>query len=215
MKEISHEGQTYVLKTDIEHAISARIQKIAAKASEAETRASDLQSQLDETSARTATVDTLAHQLEQAKAQLEQANTRYERHTTISKYGLNDSDMLDAVEWQYERAMQGRTKKDVVSLNDWLEQCVSEPQQAPALLRPHLQALAPQEQAVDAQQMQSLGASIQEQVIATPPAMNTGAQSAPPRVDDVLTRGLNDFEFYKQNRDTIISAYRNRNKHGV
>jgi len=49
----------------------------------------------------------------------------------------------------------------------------------------------------------------------TPPAMNTNAQSAPVRVDDVLSRGLNDFEFYKQNRDNVIAAYRNRNKHGV
>jgi hypothetical protein len=55
----------------------------------------------------------------------------------------------------------------------------------------------------------------QPQAMPTPPAMNTNAQSAPVRVDDVLSRGLNDFEFYKQNRDNVIAAYRNRNKHGV
>ena len=130
--------------------------------------------------------------------------------------------MLDAVEWQYERAMSGRAKKDLMSLGDWLDECVSAPDQAPALLRPHLQAIAPaQPQATDAAQVQALGRQMtqatpaQPQAMPTPPAMNTNAQSAPVRVDDVLSRGLNDFEFYKQNRDNVIAAYRNRNKHGV
>ena len=129
--------------------------------------------------------------------------------------------MLEAVEWQYERAMKGRAKKDLMSLGDWLDECVSAPDQAPALLRPHLQAIAPQ--ATDAAQVQALGEQMtqaqspapQAQAMPTPPAMNTNAQSAPVRVDDVLSRGLSDFEFYKQNRDNVIAAYRNRNKHGV
>jgi hypothetical protein len=86
-----------------------------------------------------------------------------------------------------------------------------------------LQAIAPaQPQATDAAQVQALGQQMtqatpapQAQAMPTPPAMNTNAQSAPVRVDDVLSRGLSDFEFYKQNRDNVIAAYRNRNKHGV
>jgi hypothetical protein len=222
MKTIEHEGAVYVLKSDMESAIQSRIQKIAHKAAEAEQRATELQSALDEASASRGSIDALASQLEQAQAQLAQANARYERHSTIAKYGLTDKDMLDAVEWQYERAMSGRAKKDLLSLGDWLDECVSAPEQAPALLRPHLQAIAPaQPQAIDASQVQALGRQMtqatpaQPQAMPTPPAMNTNAQSAPVRVDDVLSRGLNDFEFYKQNRDNVIAAYRNRNKHGV
>ena len=218
MKTIEHEGAVYVLKSEMESAIQSRIQKIAQKAAEAEQRASELQSALDEASAKTGSIDALASQLEQAQAQLAQANSRYERHSTIAKYGLTDKDMLEAVEWQYERAMKGRAKKDLMSLGDWLDECVSTPDQAPALLRPHLQAIAPQ--ATDAAQVQALGeqmtpAQPAAQAMPTPPAMNTNAQSAPVRVDDVLSRGLSDFEFYKQNRDNVIAAYRNRNKHGV
>ena len=219
MKTIEHEGAVYVLKSEMESAIQSRIQKIAQKAAEAEQRASELQSALDEASAKTGSIDALASQLEQAQAQLAQANSRYERHSTIAKYGLTDKDMLDAVEWQYDRAMNGRAKKDIVSLGDWLEQCVNAPQEAPALLRPHLQAIAQPAQ-TDAAQVQQLGEQMQQaqpaaQAMPTPPAMNTNAQSAPVRVDDVLSRGLTDFDFYKQNRDNVIAAYRNRNKHGV
>ena len=221
MKTIEHEGAVYVLKSEMESAIQSRIQKIAQKAAEAEQRASELQNALDEASAKTGSIDALAAQLEQAQAQLAQANSRYERHSTIAKYGLTDKDMLEAVEWQNERAMNGPAKKDLMSLGDWLDECVSAPDQARALLRPHLQAIAPQ--ATDAAQVQALGEQMtqaqspapQAQAMPTPPAMNTNAQSAPVRVDDVLTRGLSDFEFYKQNRDNVIAAYRNRNKHGV
>lgn len=221
MKTIEHEGAVYVLKSEMESAIQSRIQKIAQKAAEAEQRASELQSALDEASAKTGSIDALASQLEQAQAQLAQANSRYERHSTIAKYGLTDKDMLEAVEWQYERAMKGRAKKDLMSLGDWLDECVSAPDQAPALLRPHLQAIAPQ--AADSAQVQALGEQMtqaqipasQAQALPTPPAMNTNAQSAPVRVDDVLSRGLTDFEFYKQNRANVLDAYRNRNKHGV
>lgn len=219
MKTIEHEGAVYVLKSEMESAIQSRIQKIAQKASQAEERALQLQTALDEASAKTGSIDTLVAQLEQAQNQLTQANARYERHSTIAKYGLTDKDMLDAVEWQYDRAMNGRAKKDIVSLGDWLEQCVNAPQEAPALLRPHLQAIAQPAQD-DAAQLQQLGEQMQQaqpaaQAMPTPPAMNTNAQSAPVRVDDVLSRGLTDFDFYKQNRDNVIAAYRNRNKHGV
>ena len=223
MKTIEHEGAVYVLKSEMESAIQSRIQKIAQKAAQAEERALQLQTALDEASAKTGSIDTLVAQLEQAQNQLSQANARYERHSTIAKYGLTDKDMLDAVEWQYDRAMKGRAKKDIVSLGDWLEQCVSAPQEAPALLRPHLQAIAQPTQ-TDAAQVQQLGEQMQQaqpaaqpaaQAMPTPPAMNTNAQSAPVRVDDVLSRGLTDFDFYKQNRDNVIAAYRNRNKHGV
>lgn len=219
MKTIEHEGAVYVLKSEMESAIQSRIQKIAQKAAQAEERALQLQTALDEASAKTGSIDALAAQLEQAQNQLSQANARYERHSTIAKYGLTDKDMLDAVEWQYDRAMKGRAKKDIVSLGDWLEQCVNAPQEAPALLRPHLQAIAQPTQ-TDAAQLQQLGEQMQQaqpaaQPMPTPPAMNTNAQSAPVRVDDVLSRGLTDFDFYKQNRDNVIAAYRNRNKHGV
>lgn len=221
MKTIEHEGSTYVLKSEMESAIQTRIQKIAAKAADAEQRAQELQTELDEARASVGTVHTLAQELEQARAALANAETKYERHQTISRFGLTDKDMLEAVEWQYERAMNGRAKKDLMSLGDWLDECVSAPDQAPALLRPHLQAIAPQAadsaqvQALDEQMTQAQILASQAQAMPTPPAMNTNAQSAPVRVDDVLSRGLSDFEFYKQNRDNVIAAYRNRNKHGV
>lgn len=217
MNEITHEGKTYILKSDMENAISNRIQKIAGKASDAEARAQDLQAALDEASARVATVDTIAAQLDEAKKGLELANARYERHTTISKFGLTDNDMLEAVEWQYNRAMQNVEKKDQVQLSDWLQACVEAPQNAPALLRPHLQALNKTEATVEAAPPTSAAPAQPVNAVQqpTPPALNTGATAAPARVDDILTRGGSDFDFYQKNRDNIINAWRNRNKHGV
>jgi hypothetical protein len=42
MKTIDHEGQTYVLKTDMESAFKDRIQKLSARALQAEESAKDI-----------------------------------------------------------------------------------------------------------------------------------------------------------------------------
>ena len=47
MKTIEHEGQTFVLKSDIENAFKDRIQKLSARAIQAEEAAKAIQEQYD------------------------------------------------------------------------------------------------------------------------------------------------------------------------
>ena len=57
------------------------------------------------------------------------------------EHGLTDQDMVDAIEWQYNRAMAKTAKKDQLPLADWLQNHVENPDSAPQLLRPHLAKL--------------------------------------------------------------------------
>lgn len=218
MKTITHDGETYVLQSDMEQAIQNRISKIAGRANEAESRMKEMEQAMADMKNQVATVDMLHQQITDYKSQLDTANLRYERHATITKYGLNDGELLEAVEWQYERAMKNRAKKDQQSLADWLATCVEDPSNAPVVLRPHIQHLSQSnEKPIPGMEPQMEQQSMVEQVVTptptpppTPPRMNTGAIPTPTQHDDVLTRGLSDFEFYKQNREAVLSAFRKR-----
>lgn len=219
MKTITHDGETYVLQTDMEQAIQNRISKIAGRANDAESRMKEMEQSMAEMKNQVATVDMLHQQITDYKSQLDSANLRYERHATITKYGLNDGELLEAVEWQFERAMKNRAKKDQQSLADWLAGCVEDPSNAPLVLRPHIQSLNQPKTKSEPGEINEPGVqslSVEQANAPTPPPtqppprMNTGAIPTPTQHDDVLTRGLSDFEFYKQNREAVLSAFRKR-----
>jgi len=209
MQTIEQDGKTYVLKSDMESAISTRLQKMSARAAEAEAQATGLQEQIDTMQGRLSTIDTLQQQIEQYKTDVETANGRFSRYQAVSKYGLTDPEQLELVEWQYNRSMEKLPKKDRTDLGEWLNNLVADPTKAPIALRPHLQALQPVEAA--AEQTPGMQTITPEPAL-QPPRMNTGAvTNAPaPTSDNLIERGLRDLDFYREHRDQIRQAINKR-----
>jgi DNA repair exonuclease SbcCD ATPase subunit len=214
MKTITDDdGNVYVLKTDMESVIKDRIAKVSARAQQAEEQVRTLQTDLDAAKQSAGTSDVLAQQLEEYREQLQQANSRFDRYKAISKHGLVDDDMIEAIEWSYEKSQSKVSKKDRVSLTDWLESAVSNPDNAPTVLRPHLMQLQQQANSEQANSEQvtsepSSTPQVTPQVTQqTAPNVNAGAM---PPVDgpDIIQRGLNDSDFYQSNRDAIVKQWR-------
>ena len=219
---ITHEGVEYVKKTHVDEIVRQRIAKYSEKLTTAESRLSEYQSKLDEASAKVGLVDNLTQQVESLRGELTTANSRYERHTVISQYGITDNGVRDAVEWAYEREMQGRNKKDQQPLSDWMQTIHQNPDTAPAVLRPFISAPQASEQTEQAAQPQMQQQMPQTQMqpqmqmpqtqMQTPPpvapASNNGvaAQTGAPVPNDILKRAT-DPAFYSQNRDAIRQAY--------
>ena len=118
-------------------------------------------------------------------------------------------DMVEAVEWSYERAQKNVPKKDRQTLVEWLDTAVQNPEQAPSILRPHLQAL--QAEQAPSQEAPSQEATESQSLMQPPqaPVTNRGAR-APTDTADILTRAASDPEFYAQNREAIKKAWRAR-----
>ena len=212
MKEITHEGQTFVLKSDMENAIQTRLQKMSARAADAEDRAKQLQENIDSMSGRMGALDNLQQQIDDYKSKLDQANGRFSRYQAVSQYGLNDPEQMDLIEWTYERAMSKVAKKDQQPLESWLAGLVENPTSAPLSIRPHLQALQPQAQP---EQPQNQNTTIKPDPVMErpqPPRLNHGAIAAPPQTDNLIDRGLNDLEFYRENREAIKKAFYNNRR---
>ena len=214
MKTITDEdGNVYVLKTDMESVIKERIAKVSARAQQAEEQVRTLQTDLDAAKQSAGTSDVLAQQLEDYREQLQQANSRFDRYKAISKHGLVDDDMIEAIEWSYEKSQSKVSKKDRVSLTDWLESAVSNPDNAPTVLRPHLMQLQQQANSEQANSEQvtsepSSTPQVTPQVTQqTAPNVNHGAM---PPIDspDIIQRGLSDADFYQSNRDAIVKQWR-------
>ena len=214
MKTITDDdGNIYVLKSDMESVIKERIAKVSARAQQAEEQVRTLQTDLDAAKQSAGTSDVLAQQLEDYREQLQQANSRFDRYKAISKHGLVDDDMIEAIEWSYEKSQSKVSKKERVSLTDWLESAVSNPDNAPTVLRPHLMQLQQQANSEQANSEQvtsepSSTPQVTPQVTQqTAPNVNAGAM---PPVDgpDIIQRGLSDSDFYQSNRDAIVKQWR-------
>ena len=199
------EGNTYVLKTDMEAAIKERISKVTSRAQEAESQVRTLTTELEDAKKSAGISDTLNQQLEEYREQLHKANNRYDRYKAISKHGLVDEDMVEAIEWAYEKSMAKVGKKEQVPLTEWLETAVQDPSKAPAVLRPHLQTL--QTEQVTEQVTDHVPEAVQERP--TAPAVNTRAQP-PTEAPNILQRAANDPDFYKDNREAIQKAWRSK-----
>jgi hypothetical protein len=213
MKTIEHEGQTFVLKSDMEAAFQARIQKLSSRAIQAEEQAKTLQEKIDSQSGKLGTIDHLNDQIRQLGEQLQKSESKYSRHMAIAELGFQDEDMREMVEWSYERAMKGQEEK--TPLADWLQTIKQDPSKAPKALRPHLNSTPQVTQPTEATQAKTEAPKAttepkQDNPPLLPPKTNTGAQATPVQTPDILTRGAEDFEFYKANRDTIRKAWKTR-----
>lgn len=218
MTEIENEGRVYVLKSEMENIIKERVSKVAQRATLAEKALDEAESRLSKAEKAMSSVDILNQQLQEMKGKLSTAEKRFDRYQSISKHGLTDPDLVEAIEWSYERSQRGASEKEKVSLSEWLDNQVKSPENAPITIRPHLQALkmladetsasqTQQEQEYqtsNAQQMQSFGMS-------EAPKTNVGAIPAPDS-PGFLDRALKDPEFYAANRDKVRAAWNSRNK---
>lgn len=213
-KEI--EGVEYVAKTDIEAAFQARISKLSARAVQAEETATALQTELDNTTGRLGSLDTLQAKIEELQGQLTDANTRYDRHNAMAQNGFTDPELREAVEWAYNKAMQGN--ETPTPLADWLASIKADPTNAPLVLRPHLQTTPPPVDSSTPTATPTTDANIPppapvEDVAPAllPPKTNTGAQPAPTQAGDLLkTLATADLETYRANRDAARRAWHNR-----
>lgn len=214
MNEIEHEGKTYILKSQIESIIKERVGKVAQRATIAEEALAQAESRLEKAEKAMSSVDILNQQISDMQTKLNTAEQRFQRYQSISKHGLTDPDLIEAIEWSYERAQKGVSEKDRLTLSDWLDSQVENPDKAPLTIRPHLRALrevvtsteeAPVSQEVNTQ------AQLAELERATPPRTNSGAIPAPD-TPGFLDRALRDPEFYEANRDKVIEAWRHRQR---
>ena len=213
MKTITHEGQEYVLRSDIEASFKDRISKLSTRATQAEEQTQALQAELDNQAGKLGSIETLSQQIEQYKTQLEQANTRYDRHSAMAQHGWTDPDLRDAVEWSFDRAMSGRAKKDQQTLSEWLEGIKTDPEQAPAILRPHLSQPKTESDSVPEMATQAEPQPQAESPALLPPRapqINRGVQPPPAQAGDIITRATQDLDFYRENRDAVRKAWMNR-----
>ena len=212
MKTITHEGQEYVLRSDLEASFKDRISKLSTRATQAEEQSQALQAELDNQMGKLGSIEALTEQIETYKTQLAQANTRYDRHSAMAQHGWTEPDLRDAVEWSYDRAMASLPKKDQQSLSEWLEGIKADPTQAPAILRPHLsQPQTESHSEMEAAPVQG-EASAPAPMMLPPkaPSINRGAQPPPVQGGDILTRATQDLEFYRANREAVKAAWNKR-----
>lgn len=225
-KTITHDGVEYVAKTHVDEIVRQRIAKYSEKLTTTESQLAEYQSRLDEASAKIGLVDNLTSQVESLRGELTTANSRYERHTVISQYGITDNGVRDAVEWAYDREMNGRSKKDRQPLSDWLQNINEQPDTAPSVLRPFIGQQNTTEQTAEASaqqasmsqqnqmppQMQTQQSLSNTPAPPAPPASNNGVAhgQGTPAPNDLLSRAT-DPSFYAQNRDAIRQAYYSQN----
>jgi DNA replication initiation complex subunit (GINS family) len=221
MTEIENEGRVYVLKSEMENIIKERIGKVASRATTAEKALEEAQSRLSKAEKAMSSVDILNQQLVDMQTKLQSSEQRFERYQSISKHGLTDPDLVEAIEWSFERAQRGKSDKERQTLTEWLDQQVESPESAPITIRPHLQALKMigEDNAISGQdlpesstaaQLQQLGESLETQTAAAP-RTNVGAIPAPDS-PGFLDRALKDPEFYAANRDKVMQAWKTRNR---
>jgi hypothetical protein len=223
MNEIEHEGKIYILKSSVESIVKDRVSKVAARANEAESRASEFEKQIQSFQSKQASYDVLAQQVSDLKTELAKSESKFSRYQSISQIGITDQDVIDVLEFQYEKAMKG--SKDKTSLGDWLQGHIDNFEDAPRSIKPFLQQLQPEPEPstpeaspeapeaspeenttasmMDMMQLQSLQQLRQAQ---QPPTVNKGAVKAPDQ-KDILQRAMTDQDFYNANADAVRQAW--------
>jgi len=204
MKTITHEGIEYVLKADIESAFKDRISKLSARAIQAEEQAKALQEQMDNQSGELEKISKLQEKVTTLEQSLQDAESKYTRVSMLSEQGFTDPELREAVEWAYQRS------KTEATLEDWIKGIKEKPEEAPLVLRPHLQAKKAPEvstETAEASPMVTEAAPAPEAPTLLPPKTNTGAKPAPVQSGDILSR-ISDPEFYRANREEIQKAWK-------
>jgi hypothetical protein len=137
------EGTEYILKSDIDDLVRARLSKVSERARIAEGRVSELEESVEASSGASTQLIELQNQVESLTGELAQSKNLYSVHSTIAKHGFVDPDLRDLIEWQYNRAIKDMDTKEQPDLESWLSTIKEAPEKAPTALRPHLQSIAP------------------------------------------------------------------------
>jgi TolA-binding protein len=207
MKTINHDGEEYVLKSEIESAFKERISKLSSRAIQAEEAANQLQEQIDNQSGELQKISKLQEHISTLESSLQDAESRFSRVSMLSELGFTDPEIREAVEWSYERAMKGQEER--VPMGDWIKGIKENPDTAPAVLKPHLQSQAAPEASPEASpEAAPVVAQAAPEAPLLPPKTNTAAKPAPVQSGNIIERGLTDLQFYEQNREAIVAAYR-------
>lgn len=212
--EIEHEGKTYILKSQVESIIKERVGKVAQRATIAEQALEDAHKRLEKSEKAMSSIDILNQQISEMQSKLSTSEKRFSRYQSISKHGLTDPDLIEAIEWTYERAQSKLDEGEKVSLSDWLDSQVKNPEKAPITIRPHLHALkiaSSQEDSPKEEIKTSPAPESPKEERSAPPRSNVGAIPAPD-TPGFLDRALKDPEFYAANRDKVVQAWKLRNR---
>jgi len=195
------DGVEYIAKEHIDGLIQDKISKYAKRTREAETQIEEMNQRLVEAGEKLKTVDNLTEQIYGLKEELQNANTKYERHAAIAELGIQDPDVRDALEWQYQRT---DTKE---SFGDWMKGLKENPENAPSFLRSHFQTSEPPKMENNVVQNVETTKDIPQPK--EPPKTNqkTVQSNNTETNKDILSRGLNDPGFYKANREAIRNAW--------
>tara|TARA_R100000655_G_scaffold17913_1_gene37861 strand:- start:346 stop:1011 length:666 start_codon:yes stop_codon:yes gene_type:complete len=221
MNEIEHDGKTYILKSQVESIIKDRVQKVAARATEFENQLNDLQIQYEKSTKENASVDILRNQIKELEAANHKASQKFNRYTAISGYGLTDPEIVEAIEWAYDRTMCKKDEKEKLELGDWLKNCFENPDNAPVILQPHITAARtsgdPLEGSIDEAKEQIAAVSNtpdQNQQIQAAPNTNLGVKNIPDNITSLDKRVFSDPELYEANREAIRKMWYSRRKRG-
>lgn len=195
------DGVEYIAKEHIDGLIQDKISKYAKRTREAETQIEEMNQRLVEAGEKLKTVDNLTEQIYGLKEELQNANTKYERHAAIAELGIQDPDVRDALEWQYQRT---DTKE---SFGDWMKGLKENPENAPSFLRSHFQTSEPPK--MENNVVQNVETTKEIPQPKEPPKTNqkTVQSNNTETNKDILSRGLNDPGFYKANREAIRNAW--------
>ncbi|MAA65650.1 MAG: hypothetical protein CL581_12830 [Alteromonadaceae bacterium] len=206
------EGVEYIQKEHVDEIVRQRIAKYSERLAQTESKLGEYESQLDEAKSKMGLVDNLTSQVESLQSELKTSNSRYERHTTISQFGINDGDVRDMVEWQYDRAMSNLPKKDRVDLGQWLETIKTDPTTAPSTLRPFFETQPNTQPDTTSNEppQPTQGLQQTQTQLTPPPSSNRGVQSQPTAAPNDLLSRATDPTFYSQNREAIREAYYSR-----
>jgi hypothetical protein len=217
MKTITHEGQEYILKSEVDGIVRERLSKVAEGKRIAEGKVTELEEQLSSMNEKVKGVDAMASQLSQLQDELAVSNQRYERHSAIASHGITDPEIRDLIEWQYNKSMDGRLKKDKVPLSEWIGG-MKENGEVPLVLQPYFKTEQSSQPVASTPQPQPMASTPQPQPVASTPhqqmevARPSTNQGVAPTQDhatsaDLWKKAGSDFDFYRQNRTELKKQY--------
>ena len=199
MKTITHEGQEYILKSEVDGIVRERLSKVAEGKRIAEGKVTELEEQLSSMNEKVKGVDAMASQLSQLQDELAVSNQRYERHSAIASHGITDPEIRDLIEWQYNKSMDGRLKKDKVPLSEWIGG-MKENGEVPLVLQPYFKT---------EQSSQPVASTPHQQMEVARPSTNQGVAPTQDHATsaDLWKKAGSDFDFYRQNRTELKKQY--------
>lgn len=215
MKTITgDDGLVYVLKEDMEHAIKDRISKLTQRNREIEGELTEANKKITDMSKKNQNVDILTQKIKDLESSISKSQNQFERYKAISQHGLVDDDIIEAIEWAYDRSMSKVEDKERIDLGKWLQDQIDNIETANPILRPHLQNI---NKAVENSEISNENTTnditplniSETQKNVEIPRVNNGV-TKPPETRNIIEQGLKDPDFYEANREAIHKAYRQK-----